>query len=83
MKRPKKHYRSGKFADMLKEKWIKVPHTKKPDIDNMIKYVLDALQGQNGYFVDDSQIIRIYAEKIYSDNPHTEIMIVEEYEEKN
>ena len=83
MQRPKKHFRTGKFKDLLKEKWIKLPHTKKPDIDNMIKFVLDALQGQNGYYLDDSQIIRIYAEKIYCEDPRTEIMIVEEYEEKN
>ena len=68
----------------IKDKWQEVLHTKKPDIDNLIKYVLDALQGHNGYFVDDAQIIRIYAEKIYADDdPRTEIMIVEEYEEKN
>ena len=84
MKRPKFHYRTGKFADLLKDKWQKIAMDKKPDIDNLIKYVLDALQGHNGYFVDDAQIIRIYAEKIYADDdPRTEIMIVEEYEEKN
>ena len=56
---------------------------KKPDIDNLIKFALDALQGKEGYIVDDSQVVRIYAEKLYSDDPRTEIMIVEEYEEKN
>ena len=84
MKRPKSHFRTGKFANMIKDKWIRLPHTKKPDIDNLIKFVLDALQGHNGYFLDDSQVVRLYAEKLYTDNdPHTEIMIVEEYEEKN
>ena len=68
---------------MVKEKFQSIPMDKKPDIDNLIKFVLDALQGQNAYFVDDSQVVRILAEKIYSDNPRTEIMIVEEYEEKN
>ena len=83
MKRPKSHFRTGKFANYIKDKWIKLPHTKKPDIDNLIKFVLDALQGQNGYYLDDSQVVRLYAEKIYTDNPHTEIMILEEHEEKN
>jgi Holliday junction resolvase RusA-like endonuclease len=83
MQRPKKHFRTGKFKNLLKEKWVKLPHTKKPDIDNMIKFVLDALQGQNGYFIDDSQVIRIFAEKLYCNKPRTEIMIIEEHEEKN
>ena len=83
MKRPKSHYRTGKYEGLIKDKWQKIPMSKKPDIDNLIKYVLDALQGINGYIVDDSQVIRIYAEKSYSDKPRTEIMMVEEYEEKN
>ena len=84
MKRPKSHYRTGKFTGYIKEKWIKLPHTKKPDIDNLIKFVLDALQGQNGFFLDDSQVVRLYAEKIYTDdNPHTEIIILEENEKQN
>ena len=83
MRRPKSHYGTGKNKDILKERFQNIPCTKKPDIDNMIKFVLDALQGQNGYFLDDSQVIRIFAEKIYSQDPRTEIMIVEEYETKN
>ena len=84
MKRPKNHYRTGKFADLIKEKWQTIPMTKKPDIDNLIKFVLDALQGQNGFFLDDSQVVRLYAEKIYTDDdPHTEIIILEENEKQN
>ena len=84
LKRPKSHFRTGKFVNYINEKLIKLPHTKKPDIDNLIKFVLDALQGHNGYFLNDSQVVRIFAEKIYTDyNPHTEIMILEENEEKN
>ena len=83
MKRPKSHYRTGKYAGLVKDQWQKIHHTKKPDIDNLIKFSLDALSGQNGFFLDDNQIVIIYAEKIYSDKPRTEIMIVEEDEEKN
>jgi len=83
MKRPKSHYRTGKFADLIKEKWQEIYHTKKPDIDNLIKFTLDALSGHNGFFLDDNQIYSIYAEKIYSDNPHTEILIADEDEIKN
>lgn len=38
----------------------------RPDIDNYIKAVLDALQGI--VFKDDGQIIKLYAEKIYSES---------------
>lgn len=53
-------------------KGLVVP-TKKPDIDNVLKTIFDAL---NGYaFYDDSQITEIEAEKIYSDDPYVEIRI--------
>ena len=83
MKRPKSHYRTGKYEGIVKDQWIKIPHTKKPDIDNLIKYVLDSLSGQNGFFLDDNQVYTIYAEKLYSDKPRTEIVIIEEDEVKN
>ena len=57
--------------------------TKKPDIDNLIKFVMDSLSGHNGFFLDDNQVYTIYAEKLYSDNPRTEILIADEDQEKN
>lgn len=48
-------------------------HTKKPDIDNLIKSVCDALNGIA--YIDDSQIVSIEASKCYSNNPGTEIEI--------
>lgn len=49
--------------------------SKKPDIDNILKAVFDAL---NGYaFEDDSQIARIYAEKQYAEEPFVEVEIYE------
>ena len=77
MKRPKSHYRTGKYEGIVKDQWIEIPHTKKPDIDNLIKFVLDALSGQNGFFLDDNLIESIYAKKIYSDNPKTMILIMD------
>lgn len=47
----------------------------KPDIDNYVKAILDALNGLA--FKDDSQIAVLYARKIYSDMPRTEIEITE------
>ena len=47
----------------------------KPDIDNYVKAILDALNGVA--FKDDSQIIALNAKKLYSDKPRTEIEITE------
>lgn len=52
--------------------------TKKPDIDNVLKSIFDAL---NGYAMsDDSQITEVIAEKIYSENPFVEVTIFEQRE---
>lgn len=53
----------------------KIKHTKKPDIDNLIKSVLDALNGIA--YSDDSKIIKVAAEKQYSEKPRTELIIKE------
>ena len=51
------------------------PHVKKPDIDNLYK-MLDAYNGV--LWMDDSQIHQVTMEKIYSENPKTNLII--EYE---
>ena len=43
----------------------RIPHIRRPDLDNYLKSVLDAAQ-KSGLFEDDSQIYRINAEKKYS-----------------
>lgn len=49
--------------------------TKKPDLDNIQKIILDSL---NGYaYKDDSQIVSIKADKYYSNEPRVEITISE------
>lgn len=49
--------------------------SKKPDIDNILKAIFDAL---NGYaYVDDVQIVRVYAEKVYAEEPFVEVEIDE------
>ncbi len=53
----------------------RIRHMKKPDTDNLIKAVLDALNGIA--YKDDSQIYKITAEKKYSENARTEISIKE------
>ena len=41
-----------------------IHHVKKPDLDNLIKAIKDALKGI--CYKDDSQIVRIQAKKIYA-----------------
>lgn len=48
-------------------------HVKVPDIDNLIKFPLDALNGT--LWDDDSIICEINASKVYSKNPRTEIQV--------
>ena len=75
IKRPKGHYGTGKNQGILK-KTSPIHHTSTPDVDNLLKFVCDSL---NGYaWVDDSQIVIKYGEKVYAvDYPKTEITIEE------
>ena len=52
-----------------------IPHTKKPDVDNLEKFVLDALN--NIVWRDDRAIIDVRKFKQFSDRPRTEIMVRE------
>jgi len=59
-----------------KKPMIESPCDKRPDIDNLVKAVIDGLQGVA--FIDDAQIWKISAEKVYhagDDKPETIIMI--------
>ena len=48
-------------------------HTKKPDLDNHLKYVLDCMAAV--VFCDDCSVVRISTVKKYSDAPRTEIVV--------
>ena len=77
-KRPKSHYRTGKFKDKLKDSAPGL-HETKPDIDNLIKWSCDCMNGI--CFPDDMRITSIYATKQYSESgvdEYTEIEIREE-----
>ena len=63
-KRPKSHYRTGKFSHLMKANSPKHNMSRR-DLDNFIKFVLDALN--KVLYLDDSQIIEIEAGKYYSD----------------
>jgi Holliday junction resolvase RusA-like endonuclease len=47
----------------------------KPDLDNVAKAVLDALNGV--IYLDDKQVIRLVAEKKYSLDPRVEVYVHE------
>lgn len=49
--------------------------TKKPDTDNVLKIVADALNGIA--YKDDSQIVTSHIEKWYSDEPRMDVIIEE------
>jgi Holliday junction resolvase RusA-like endonuclease len=70
--RPKSHYRTGKYAGMLKDnapKW----HIAKPDSDNLAKFVMDSLNKK--FWRDDSIVCSLIVYKRYSETPRTEVTI--------
>lgn len=48
-------------------------HVKKPDLDNLVKFVKDCANGL--IWKDDSQVFCVLAFKYYSDNPRTELTV--------
>lgn len=62
--RPKIHYGTGKNATKLKQFAPLAPVTR-PDMDKLFRSVGDAITGI--CFKDDSQIVRLIAEKVYGD----------------
>lgn len=55
-KRPKSHYGTGKNAQTMKPAAVAagVWHSKKKDLDNLVKFVLDSLNGRA--YLDDAQV---------------------------
>lgn len=64
---------SKKKAKEMESKSIRP--TKKPDLDNVAKLILDSLN--KIAFNDDSQIVRLCVGKYYSDRPRVEVEIGE------
>ena len=62
-KRPKSHYKTGKKSNELKDSAPQY-NTNNKDLDNMVKFVLDALNDK--LYVDDCLIIDIRCSKSYS-----------------
>jgi len=53
-------------------------HTGKPDLDNMVKAIKDALKGI--VWVDDSQVVSMWAYKHYGETPGVQFSVREEQE---
>jgi Holliday junction resolvase RusA-like endonuclease len=63
------------YSKKKRERLIGRHHTKKPDIDNLEKFICDCLNGIA--WRDDAQVAISHTEKIYDENPRTEITIEE------
>lgn len=71
--RPKGHYGTGKNAGKLKGS-APMYHTSKPDCDNCVKLVKDAMSGV--FYRDDAQVCTLIARKVYADGqPHTAVSL--------
>eukprot|EP00981_Chlorochromonas_danica_P013353 scaffold6243_cov180-Ochromonas_danica.AAC.3 len=71
--RPKSHYGTGKNAGVLKTE-IERFHSKKPDVDNLGKFVLDALN--KAAYLDDSQVVALKVVKLYADDGPSRISVM-------
>ena len=70
MPRPKSHYRSGQFSHLLKED-APTLHKSRPDVDNLLKLVMDAATGV--LWKDDALVSWILTKKEYSETPRIEL----------
>ena len=59
----------------------KISHIKTPDIDNLIKFILDCANGI--LFDDDKQVVDLWASKKYSNHPSTILKLIPEKEEED
>jgi Holliday junction resolvase RusA-like endonuclease len=57
-------FRMPRPQPLQSKKWIhrKVPHSRRPDLDNLLKAVMDAL---SGLWVDDALVASVVAQKAY------------------
>lgn len=63
--------KSKKVQEQMRQKLIRP--TKKPDMDNVVKIIADALN--NVAYHDDTQIVDVQCRKWYSDEPRVEVTI--------
>ena len=75
MPRPKSHFRTGKYSNLLKADAPSL-HSSKCDLDNLVKMICDTIQGKDRMICDDSQICWLSALKLYGE-PRTKVTIEE------
>lgn len=68
--RPKSHVKAD---GTLTSAGLAMPYPTKPDVDNVLKLVLDALQPE--CFPDDARCHTATAKKVYADAPYLEITL--------
>ena len=64
--RPRSHYRTGKYAALLRDD-APALHATKPDLDKLLRSTGDALTTAGAY-ADDSRLAQVYARKCYVTN---------------
>ena len=64
LERPKNHYRTGKYANELKAGAPDRP-TSSPDLDKLVRALLDSITDSGIVWTDDAQVVLISANKIY------------------
>lgn len=72
--RPKRHYRSGRFADMLRPD-APMYCSVKPDLDKLVRAVGDGLTDA-GVWHDDAQVAALSTSKRYALDGRTEGVVV-------
>jgi crossover junction endodeoxyribonuclease RusA len=75
MPRPKSHYHTSKAkAGQLRED-APIWFNKKPDIDNLVKAVLDCITELNTIWKDDCQVTEIKIDKLWANNNKTGMLL--------
>jgi Holliday junction resolvase RusA-like endonuclease len=64
-RRPKKHFRTGRFSNVLRDDAPRFP-IGKPDADKLLRTVMDALTGV--VYVDDCQVVDPHCPKVYGEH---------------
>ena len=72
-RRPKSHYRTGRYADQLRDS-APAEMITTPDVDKLARCALDALTGI--VFRDDSQIAELSVRKHYGEPERVEIVVL-------
>lgn len=73
IRRPLSHFAGLSWG--LKERYIDATPTGVPDLDNLLRSILNALTGV--VYVDDAQVVTVNARKIYSVHYMTTIQVAE------